>query len=82
MSTSAELTCADVVELVTNYLEGVMPAEERQRFQEHLDDCEGCTNYLEQMRATIALTGRLTEDDLPEPVRRTLVAVFRDWKRG
>ncbi len=59
---SNELTCKELVELVTDYLEGVLPPAERRRFEEHLAGCQGCWNYLQQMRATIRLTGQLTEE--------------------
>jgi predicted anti-sigma-YlaC factor YlaD len=52
------------------------------RFEEHLAVCEGCRNYLEQMRATIRLTGALKTDSIPDRVRDQLLAAFRDWKRS
>jgi predicted anti-sigma-YlaC factor YlaD len=80
--TTEELTCMELVEIVTNYLEGVMPPADVARFEEHLADCEGCTAYLDQMRTTIALTGRLREEDISPAAREELLAVFRDWKSG
>jgi anti-sigma factor RsiW len=59
-----ELTCKELVEVVTDYLEGSMPAEQRLLFEEHLAFCDWCQRYLEQLRATIRLTGTLREDDL------------------
>jgi anti-sigma factor RsiW len=76
------LTCRELVELVTDYLEGALPARERARFEAHLPTCSGCRAYLEQMRTTIRLTGRLTEDAIPEQATAELLRVFRDWKRG
>jgi anti-sigma factor RsiW len=76
-----ELTCKELVEVATDYLEGRMPAEQRRRFEEHLAFCEGCQTYLEQMRETIRLTGTLMEDDLEPEARDALLGVFRDWKR-
>jgi anti-sigma factor RsiW len=76
-----ELTCKELVEVATDYLEGSMPAEQRRRFEEHLAFCEGCQTYLEQMRETIRLTGTLMEDDLEPEARDALLGVFRDWKR-
>lgn len=78
---SAELTCRELVELVTDYLEGSMEPIERRRFEEHLVFCTGCSTYLAQMRQTIGVVGRLTEDDVAEPAREELLEVFRDWKR-
>jgi anti-sigma factor RsiW len=79
--TVPELTCRELVEVVTDYLEGRMPAERRLRFEEHLAFCDGCGRYLEQMRETIRLTGRLREDDLRPETRDALLRLFRDWKR-
>jgi anti-sigma factor RsiW len=76
-----ELTCAELVELVTDYLEGALPPSERSRFEQHLDGCTGCRNYLEQMRTTVRLVGRLTEDDVPAAAKNDLLAAFRDWKQ-
>lgn len=64
---AAELTCQELVELVTEYLEHTLPPIDVARFEAHLSGCTGCTNYVEQARRTIDLTGRLTEDSLPPP---------------
>jgi anti-sigma factor RsiW len=74
------ITCRELVELVTDYLEDALPAPERARFEDHIADCEHCTAYLEQMRETIRLTGRLREDSLDPRARDELLAAFRDWK--
>lgn len=76
------LTCREMVELVTEYLEGAMPPRERAIFEAHLAVCPGCTAYFEQMRLTIKLAGRLTEDAIEPHVRDTLLGVFRDWKKA
>lgn len=75
----SHLTCLELVELITDYLEDCLSPHERARFDEHLKTCEGCATYLEQMRATITLTGALREDSIPPAARRELLAVFRDW---
>jgi predicted anti-sigma-YlaC factor YlaD len=75
-----DLTCKELVELVTDYLEERLPPSERWRFEQHLVDCEGCRNYLDQMRETIDLLGRLDEDSIPAPTRKHLLRAFRDWK--
>ena len=80
MANAEDLTCAELVELVTDYVEGALPPAERARFEEHLTVCEGCVNYLDQMRTAIALTGRLRSDDLSPEVRAELVAAFRGWR--
>ena len=77
-----ELTCKEVVELVTDYLEGTMSDQDRLRFEEHVAGCEGCGRYLHQMRETIRLTGTLTEAQVPEPQKQALRSAFRDWKGG
>jgi anti-sigma factor RsiW len=74
------VTCIELVELVTDYLEGSMPADERARFDEHISGCEGCTTYLKQFRMTIRLTGMLTEEQIGADTRATLLDAFRDWQ--
>ncbi len=75
-----ELVCQQVVELVTDYLEGALPRAERRRFEGHLADCEHCTEYLAQMRTTIALTGRLRADDLTPAMVLEFGALYRRWR--
>ena len=77
-----ELTCRELVELVSDYLEGALPASERRRFERHLEDCPLCVDYVDQMRTTLAVLGRLDEDAVDEPIREDLVRAFRDWARG
>jgi predicted anti-sigma-YlaC factor YlaD len=74
------LTCQELVELVTDYLENALQAEERARFEAHLSGCDGCTNYLEQLRQTIQVSGHLSEEQITPPVRDELLALFRQWK--
>jgi anti-sigma factor RsiW len=74
-----DLSCREFVELVTAYLEGALPRRDRTRFERHIASCGHCTTYLGQMRATIRLTGMLTEDDVPPAGRAELLAAFRDW---
>ena len=80
--TSDEMSCQELVELVTEYLEGTLPAQDRQRFETHLAGCPGCTTYLAQMRQTIRITSRLTEDALPPEAKQALLGLFRNWKRS
>ena len=77
----SELTCKELVELVTEYLDGAMPAAERGRFEAHLATCEACTTYLDQMKTTIAVSGQLREEALPEDAKRDLLEAFRRWKK-
>ena len=74
-----ELTCIELVEVVTDYLEGRMPPEQRVLFEEHVTFCSWCQTYLDQMRETIRLTGMLTEEDLSPETRDTLLEAFRNW---
>jgi anti-sigma factor RsiW len=69
-----------MVELVTDYLEGRLPAGERDRFEEHLAECPGCQAYVEQMRVLVGQLGELTELELPAPLEAELLAAFRDWR--
>ena len=76
------LTCQQLVELVTDYLDDRLPAAERRRFEAHVAVCPGCQAYVEQMRALIAELGRLPQVDLPPAVETDLLAAFRDWRSG
>ena len=67
---------------MTEYLEGAMAPQDRARFEEHLSICEGCTNYIGQLRTTIRATGMLSEESIPDEAREQLLAAFRDWRRG
>jgi anti-sigma factor RsiW len=80
--TDRELNCQELVELITEYLEGVLSAEERARFEAHLASCRGCRNYLEQMRQTIHLVGSLSEQSLSPAARNELLDLFHDWKQN
>jgi anti-sigma factor RsiW len=75
-----ELVCQQVVELVSDYLEGALPRSERRRFERHLRGCPNCSAYLEQMRVTIATTGRLTPGDLSPEARDEFTELFRSWR--
>ncbi len=79
MRLDRELTCAEIVELVTDYLEERLSVFDTERFEEHLAFCDGCQGYLEQMRATIVAAGRLREEDLPSELQERLLEAFRSW---
>jgi anti-sigma factor RsiW len=79
MRLERELTCAELVELVTAYLEDALDPDDRERVEEHLVFCGGCSTYLEQMRQTIAATGRLEVEEIPAELHERLVAAFRHW---
>ena len=80
--TTNELTCKELVELVTEYVEGSLAPQEKRQFEEHLDLCPGCRTYVAQMRQTIELLGRLTEEDIHPRARQDLLRLFRQWKDG
>jgi predicted anti-sigma-YlaC factor YlaD len=77
-----DLVCREVVELVTDYLEGSMSPADRARFEEHLTGCDGCSIYLDQMRTTIRVTGSLDEDSIPAEQLEQLTRAFRNWRRS
>jgi anti-sigma factor RsiW len=71
-----------MTEVVTDYLDDALPADERQRFERHVSYCAGCRTYTEQMRETIRQTGMVPrEDSLSPALREAIVAQFRTWKR-
>jgi anti-sigma factor RsiW len=72
-----ELVCRQIVELITDYLEDSLSRSERRRFEAHLEGCEHCSEYLEQMRATIRLTGRLQRKDLTPAMREEFADLYR-----
>ena len=76
-----DLTCVELVELVTDYLEDGLSEAERRRFEDHVRDCEACANYLDQIQETIAVVGRIEPDDLSEGAKAELLAAFRGWAR-
>ncbi len=80
--TAAYLTCAELVELVTDYLETALSSSDRMRFEEHLMTCPSCQAHLDQMRLTIDTVGRLSADALPAEAERDLLDAFRDWKKS
>jgi anti-sigma factor RsiW len=76
-----EMSCRDLVELVTEYLEGTLPAADRGRFEEHLGMCPPCQTYLDQMRQTLRAVGRLPRDAVSDDAKDAFLHVFRDWKK-
>jgi hypothetical protein len=77
-----ELTCRELVELVTDYLEGALAPADRERFEQHMRECEGCALYLAQMRQTVAVMGVLREEHLEPEARDALLDVFRRFRRA
>ena len=77
----AALSCQELVELVTDYLEGALEEPARQRFEEHLAVCAGCRTYLDQMRETVSRLGEIPVATLSEAARAELLTTFRDFRR-
>ena len=82
MTVADVINCQELVELVTDYLEGALSPADLRRFEEHLAGCGKCTEYLAQLRATIRVTGMLTPDDLTPEAESALLEVFRAFHRG
>jgi len=77
-----DLSCQESVELVTDYIEDALPPEERWRFEHHLSYCPGCRTYVDQIRETIRITGRLSREETLTPARRErLLSQFRSRRR-
>jgi anti-sigma factor RsiW len=74
------LSCRELVELVTDYLEDRLPPADRARFERHLELCDGCREYVSQMRRTVAALGKLPEEALEPPLRDRLLGAFRGWR--
>jgi anti-sigma factor RsiW len=82
MSTARTLTCQELTEVLTDYLEGVMTVEDRARFEAHLAICDGCVTYVDHMRQVIATVHELRSDDVEATAPDDLLEAFRAWKRG
>jgi len=77
-----DFPCNRFVELVTEYLDDALPADETRRLEEHLQICGGCESVLEQFRAIIRMTGTLAEthvDALTPDQREPVMSAFREW---
>jgi anti-sigma factor RsiW len=81
-ATDREPTCQELAELVTDYLEGMLAPAQQAFFDLHISGCPDCTHYIEQMRTTIVVAGRVMAEDIPPAVRHELVAAFRGWAAG
>jgi anti-sigma factor RsiW len=81
MGDSQDLSCAHLVELVTDYLDGGLSRSDRLRFEAHLAECPHCVAYLAQIRTTITASGRLHEEWLEPDVKDALLQAFRGWRR-
>ena len=77
---TTDLACQELVEIVTDYLEGTLPERDRARFDAHIMTCPGCREYVEQMRITIRATGRVTVESISSGARDELLRAFRRMK--
>lgn len=77
-----DLSCRELVEIVTEYLEARLPVEDRTRFELHLGYCDWCRTYLRQMRQVQGAARELTEKSIAPEAKSALLAALRDWKRG
>lgn len=78
--TDRDPTCQELIDLVTDYLEGHLPQPERARFDDHIAGCEGCRRAVEQFRLTVSTVSHVSEDDVPADLRDALSEVFRAWR--
>jgi anti-sigma factor RsiW len=74
-----EIRCKQLVELITDYLEGALSPELRRLFEAHLAECDGCTAYLEQMQQTVRLLGAVAPETLAAEERERLLELFHTW---
>jgi anti-sigma factor RsiW len=80
--TAIGMDCNELVEVITDYLEGKMPPDDVTRFEEHLEECPGCGVYLDQMLLTITALGHLPAESLSTAAEDRLRLAFRDWRYG
>ncbi|HEU0025022.1 MAG TPA: zf-HC2 domain-containing protein [Thermoleophilaceae bacterium] len=80
MSTHEEMTCRELVEVVSDYLDGTLPEHDRVHLEKHLGECPYCVTYIEQMRQTIETLGELREESIAPETREELLAAFRGWR--
>ena len=76
------MTCKELIQLVSDYIDGNLSPEEAERFDMHLAECNGCTAYVEQFRETVRLAGTLREEDVSPAARDTLIEAFAEWRRA
>jgi predicted anti-sigma-YlaC factor YlaD len=74
------LSCREIVQLATEYLEGSMDLETRLRFERHIAICPPCRGFLSQMRTTVRASREISEEALSPEVREGLLEAFRDWR--
>jgi predicted anti-sigma-YlaC factor YlaD len=82
MPTEDELSCQQVVELVTDYLENSLLPEMLIRLEVHVAECPGCENYIEQMQLTIDMLHQIAQASVFPTRKQELLQLFRDWKKS
>ena len=78
---SHEMSCKELVDLVTDYIDESISDEVRAKFEQHLTECGYCNAYVKQMHLTVKLTKKLAESDVNKPVPDELLNIFREWKQ-
>lgn len=78
MTVPRDIACRELVELLTEFLEGVLPPDETAAVEAHLDGCDACRTYLDQMRATMATLGTVPAEMISEAACDTLLTAFAD----
>ncbi len=76
----SEMACQELVEVITDYLEGTLTNRDVRRLEAHIATCAPCTAYIEQMRQSIRLVGHLSSRELDPATRAQLVDAFRNWR--
>ena len=82
MSTTDEMACIELVEVVTAYLEDSLADDDRRHFEVHLKECPYCVEYVEQFRQTIDAMGELTAESIVPETREKLLEAFRGWRES
>ncbi len=82
MTSREGIACQEVVELVTDYLEGALLPEKQAQLEEHVTGCDGCANYIEQVRMTIGMLRNLAQEPVFPETKEDLLQVFRQWKNS
>jgi anti-sigma factor RsiW len=77
-----DITCRQAVALLTDYLDGALGPDDRALIEAHLGECESCAEHLRQIRITVAVTGRIREEDLDPATREDFMDLYRRWRRG
>jgi predicted anti-sigma-YlaC factor YlaD len=77
-----DITCQQLIELTTSYLEQALAPRERVLFEEHLAECAGCRAYMDQLQHTIRLLGTLSDQSIAPEAKQSLLDACRTWNRS